>query len=118
MTIELEPESLGKLILRIEANRHHVTAWVSAQNEEVKGLLLNGAASLRQHLEEHGLRLGQFTVDVGQQGGERRFAQTESSRKKGGGGFRSEQAQPVGINASLRPMAIDYLSDRLISVFA
>ncbi len=118
MTIELEPESLGKLILRIEADRHHVTAWVSAQNEEVKGLLLNGAPSLRQHLEEHGLRLGQFTVDVGQQGGERRFAQTESSRKKGGGGFRSEQAPRVGITASLRPRATDHLSDRLISVFA
>ncbi|MHC1745206.1 MAG: flagellar hook-length control protein FliK [Syntrophobacteraceae bacterium] len=118
MTIELEPESMGKLILRIEADRNHVTAWVSAQNEEAKGLLLNGASSLRQHLEEHGLTLGQFTVDVGQQGGERRFAQTGSGRKQRAGSSRAEGVQRIGMNAALRPMANAMAPDRLISVFA
>lgn len=116
MTIELEPASLGKLVLRIEADRNHVTAWVSTQSEEAKGLLLNGASSLRQHLEEHGLTLGQFSVDVGQ-GGERRFAQAGSSSRQGAGSSRVERAQRLGTNIGLPPR-VELTPDRLISVFA
>lgn len=117
LTIELEPESLGKLVLRIEADRNHVKAWVSTQNENAKSLLLHGSSSLRQHLEAQGLTLGQFTVDVGQQGGEQRFTQARSNRNQGGGDSRTKRVQPMGLTG-LRSVQDASTSDHLISVFA
>jgi flagellar hook-length control protein FliK len=117
LTIELEPESLGKLVLRVEADRNHVTAWVSTQNENAKSLLLHGSAALRQHLEEQGLTLGQFTVDVGQQRGEQRFTQTRSNRNQDPGVSRTKRDQPMSLTG-LRSARDAAASDRLISVFA
>jgi flagellar hook-length control protein FliK len=117
LTIELEPESLGKLVLRIEADRNHVTAWVSTQNEDAKSALLSGSSALRQHLEEQGLTLGQFTVDVGQRGGEHRFTQAWPSRKQGSRAFRGSDGQSTGVTA-LRPVRAYSKPDRLINVLA
>ncbi len=117
LTIELEPEALGKLVLRVESDRNHVTAWVSTQSEEARKVLLHGASALRRHLEEQGLTLGQFNVDVGRQGGEQRFAQAGPSRKTTG------RTSGIRVDSSVdgvAPRRMDaYASpDRLINVLA
>ncbi len=64
LVVELEPQGLGHMTLRIEADQRHVTAWISTQNEEARNLLLQNASALQKHLAEHGLSLGELTVNV------------------------------------------------------
>lgn len=66
ITLELEPKNLGKLVLHIGTQHNQVTAWISAENDHVKSLLMQNSPLLKQHLEEQGLNLGQFFVDVRQ----------------------------------------------------
>lgn len=117
LTIELEPENLGKLVLRIESDRHQVSAWVSTQSEDARSVLLQGASALRRHLEEQGLTLGQFSVDVGRQGEEQRFAQAGRSRKAAGRASRIDEGPSVSVSSLQRPSAYSG-PDRLINVFA
>jgi flagellar hook-length control protein FliK len=64
LVVEFEPQDLGHMTLRIEADQKHVTAWISTQNEEARTLLLQNASALQKHLAEHGLSLGELTVNV------------------------------------------------------
>lgn len=64
LTLELEPKGLGRLTLRIGAKQEEVSAWVSTDKEQVRDLLLKNSPTLRQHLQDQGLTLGQFNVDV------------------------------------------------------
>lgn len=65
LVVELEPEDLGQLTLRIEADQRHVTAWITTQSEQARNLLLQNTSTLQKHLADHGLNLGQFSVNVG-----------------------------------------------------
>lgn len=65
LVVELEPQELGHITLRIEADHRQVSAWISTRNEEVRGLLLQNSSSLQKHLAEQGLSLAQLAVNVG-----------------------------------------------------
>ncbi len=64
LTLELEPSELGRLTLRVETKHEEVTASVIAEKEQAREVLLRNAPALRQNLQEQGLTLGQFLVDV------------------------------------------------------
>lgn len=64
LTLELEPEGLGRLTLRVETRHDEVTAAVTAEKEQARVVLLRNTQALRQNLEQQGLTLGQFLVDV------------------------------------------------------
>jgi hypothetical protein len=64
LVVEFEPLDLGHMTLRIEADQRQVTAWISTQTEEARTLLLQNTTALQKHLAEHGLSLGQLTVNV------------------------------------------------------
>ena len=64
MTLELRPESLGKLFLRVETDGTHVSALVQTEHPEAREILQRNVASLRDVLAEHGLQLSRFSVDV------------------------------------------------------
>jgi flagellar hook-length control protein FliK len=86
MTLELEPKNLGRLSLRIETHQNNVSAFISTDNEQAKALLLQHSASLRQHLEDQGLQLGQLFVEVREEGsGSRQSFRHEGSEKREGG---------------------------------
>jgi flagellar hook-length control protein FliK len=88
LVVELEPQDLGHLTLRIEADQRHVTAWISTQNEEARNLLLQNASALQKHLAEHGLSLGELTVNVshdrGNSGGHAGNRETRRTSRVGG----------------------------------
>ncbi len=64
LTLELEPKELGRLTLRVETRQEEVTATVTAEKEQAREVLLRNTHALRQNLEQQGLTLGQFLVDV------------------------------------------------------
>lgn len=64
MTLELQPESLGKLLVRVETHGTHVSALVQTEHPVVREILQSNTASLRDVLADHGLQLMQFSVDV------------------------------------------------------
>jgi hypothetical protein len=82
LVVEFEPQDLGHMTLRIEADQRHVTAWISTQNEEARNLLLQNASALQKHLAEHGLSLGELTVNVSHdRGNARGHAENRESRR-------------------------------------
>lgn len=64
MTLELQPESLGKLIVRVETHGTHVSALVQTEHPVVREILQSNMASLRDVLADQGLQLSHFSVDV------------------------------------------------------
>jgi flagellar hook-length control protein FliK len=66
MELELKPESLGKLTLKIVTEKGSVVAKVIAENHQVKQLLELSMNELKESLESQGIKLEGFQVDVEQ----------------------------------------------------
>jgi flagellar hook-length control protein FliK len=118
MTLELEPQNLGRLTLKIEAVNDQITASVSTENEQVKEVLLRNSSALRQQLQQDGLSLGQLQVDVRQEkSGGRDFGNSEAQQARGKGFNRVsdiEERAPSVSNGVYRKRA----ENQLISLFA
>ncbi len=70
MMMKLEPESLGKLNLKIVVEKGLVTAKFIAESQQVKEVLESSFNQLKDALQEKGIAVQGFSVSVGQQGGE------------------------------------------------
>lgn len=118
MTLELEPQNLGRLTLKIEAVNDQITASVSTENEQVKEVLLRNSSALRQQLQQDGLSLGQLQVDVRRERSSGRdFGQNEAQQLRGRGVGRVgdiEERTPSASNGVYRKRA----ENQLISLFA
>ncbi|SHG58226.1 hook-length control protein FliK [Thermosyntropha lipolytica DSM 11003] len=64
MKIELKPEFLGKMTIKIAVEEGAVTARFIAENLRVKQMLESNIAALRQSLENQGLRVEKTEVNV------------------------------------------------------
>ncbi len=121
LTLELDPKSMGHMTLRIEANNDQVTAVISAGNDQVKDLLMKNAPELRQHLQDAGLNLSQFQVDVRRDAGDGRAA-ARQARQDASAGRRGKTGKVQGVEDKARsessPAYGRYAEDRLISLFA
>ncbi len=87
MVIDLKPESLGKLSLKVITERGIVTAQFVAESQQVKQVLESNMQLLKDSLEKQGLAVQNFSVSVGQQGSERRFGRND--------GY-SQESKPAG----------------------
>ncbi|MFZ2445931.1 MAG: flagellar hook-length control protein FliK [Syntrophobacteraceae bacterium] len=85
LVLDVEPEEFGKMSIRIGTRGDEVSAVVLTENESARQALLKNSPDLRQELENQGLLLGKFQVDVG--------------REKAGGGNNPEWQKPEGKNA-------------------
>lgn len=65
MTMELKPESLGKLSLKIITENGIFLAEVVAENEQVKAVLESNMQTLKDSLQEQGFTIKEFSVSVG-----------------------------------------------------
>ena len=65
MELQLKPESLGKLSLKIVHERGEILAKITAENEQVKGILESNLQLLKDALEKNGLSVQQLSVSVG-----------------------------------------------------
>lgn len=67
LTLELQPEHLGRLRIRIGTDDNQVSTLISTESEQIKELLTRSSALLRQELASQGLVLGKLQIDVNSQ---------------------------------------------------
>ncbi|MCX7747000.1 MAG: flagellar hook-length control protein FliK [Clostridia bacterium] len=88
MSMELKPESLGKLTLKVITERGVVMAKFVAESQQVKEVLESNMQLLKDTLEKQGLAVQGFSVSVNQDSskGFRReeFSQNQTSGKNSG----------------------------------
>ncbi len=77
MIIDLKPDSLGKLSLKVITERGIVTAQFIAESQQVKQVLESNMQLLKDSLEKQGLAVQNFSVSVGQQNSERSFGRND-----------------------------------------
>lgn len=68
MEMQLKPESLGKLTLKIVHERGEILAKITAENEQVKGILEGSMQQLKDALEKSGVSVQSLSVSVGNKG--------------------------------------------------
>ncbi|WP_170161612.1 flagellar hook-length control protein FliK [Desulfosoma caldarium] len=64
MTLKLQPESFGKITVRVETQGTHVSTLVQTEHPVVREMLQSNISSLRDLLADQGLQLSHFSVDV------------------------------------------------------
>lgn len=65
INIKLEPESLGKLSVKISSENGVFNASFYAENDRAKAMIESNIASLKKTLEEQGLQINELNVFVG-----------------------------------------------------
>ena len=75
MEVNLKPDHLGKLQLKIAVENQTVTAKFTAESQQVKQILESNMDDLRRHLQENGIQVDSLMVSVGNSGtGNEQFA--------------------------------------------
>lgn len=65
LEVQLKPEILGNVNIRVESREGAITISIAAQNTDTAGLLSNNLASMRSYLEQQGVNLQQMEVNQG-----------------------------------------------------
>ena len=106
MEMQLKPESLGKLSLKIIHERGEVLAKITAENEQVKGVLESNMQLLKDALEKNGFTVQSLSVSVGNGNDEGRANQDFQGQRSSG------TKNTEGIQASTRVTEPIYTSSR------
>ncbi len=75
MIVDLKPDHLGKLSLKVVTERGIMTAQIMAENQQVKQIIESNFNVLRDALEKQGITVQQFSVSVGQDSWNKNFGQ-------------------------------------------
>lgn len=85
LQMQLNPENLGKIYMQISTTREgNVTAQLAAQNEAVKEALESQVATLRENLNQQGVKVDAIEVTVSTHEFERNLEQNASSQEQQG----------------------------------
>ena len=71
MVMELKPESLGRLTLKLVSENGLIAARFTAENEQVRQIIESNFQTLKDALEQKGYIIQGFSVSVGQDSAER-----------------------------------------------
>lgn len=80
ITMQLEPDFLGKIQMKVGLDNGTVTARILAESSQVKELLDGNLAKLKSTLQQKGIEIDQFDVSVGYQ--EEELAEQENSQQQ------------------------------------
>jgi flagellar hook-length control protein FliK len=64
LELEIEPEGLGKINIKVGAKKDEISVVAMTQTEPARQALMRHAPELRQDLQDQGLMLDKFRVDV------------------------------------------------------
>ncbi len=78
-TVKLFPKELGSVNVNLFMENGVVSGRFLVDSDETKSLLMNNLASLKEQLADAGINVGEFNVNVNQQG--QRFASKEQEEK-------------------------------------
>lgn len=90
MEVNLKPDHLGKLQLKIAVENQTITAKFTAESQQVKQILESNMDDLRRHLQETGIQVDSLMVSVGNSSsGNEQFARGSFSQdfRNGSGTF-------------------------------
>jgi hypothetical protein len=87
LVLEMEPDELGKISIKVGAKKDAISVEALTQSEPARQALMRHSTELRQDLQDHGLVLDKFMVDV--------------NREKSGGGNYPEENNPKGKNPTV-----------------
>ena len=82
LVLEMEPDELGKISIKVEAKKDEISVVAVTQSEPARQALMKHSPELRQDLQDQGLMLEKFMVDV--------------NREKSGEGNYPEENNPKG----------------------
>ena len=96
MVMQLKPDSLGKLTLKLVTENGIVAAKFVAENQQVKQVLEANMQTLKDSLEKQGMTVQNVSVSVGQEGSQS-FGQREAfdEKRKKGGNFSAEDLSTI-----------------------
>ncbi len=113
VTVQLKPEFLGRLTIRVLADDHAMRVEIRAENEIVRQVLQDNMADLQQRLSEKGLAFDAFGV-FAEAGSDSKNGAEQSPEARARG---RPQAGPETVEvASAQSMPLE--SSRLIDCFA
>lgn len=82
ITMELDPQDLGKVSLRVVENSGVVKADVVVENEKVKQMIEEQLDTLKQALADKGVVVSEFNVDVRDQGFKEQMNHSKNKSQK------------------------------------
>lgn len=85
LTLEMEPGEFGKMSVKVGTHKDEVSAVIMTENESTRQALLRNSPELRQDMENNGLELGKFMVDVNRQDSGKQGSEWQSARAKNTG---------------------------------
>jgi len=120
MVMQLRPESLGKLTLKIVTENGIVAAKFVAESQQVKQILESNMQTLKDSLEKQGMSIQNVSVSVGQEGSQNSSQREAFERRSKGTKIKDEDLVYVsGIDADTLKKINPYeVSDNSIDVIA
>jgi flagellar hook-length control protein FliK len=83
LVLEMEPDGLGKVNVKVEARKDEISVVAMTQSEPAKQALMRHSPELRQDLQDQGLVLEKFMVDVnGQKSGGGNYPEANKTGSK------------------------------------
>jgi hypothetical protein len=64
LVLDMDSDGLGKISIKVGSKKDEISVTALTQSEPAKEALMRNATELRQDLQDQGLVLGKFTVDV------------------------------------------------------
>ncbi len=96
MEMHLKPESLGKLSLKIIHERGEILAKITAENEQVKGIIESNMQLLKDALEKSGLTVQSLSVSVGN-GQDKGQSRNSNESSRAGSKIIGENSKPLPV---------------------
>ena len=106
MEMQLNPENLGKVFLQVSSKEGVVSAHIAAQNDAVKEVLEAQMATLRENLNQQGVKVDAIEVTVSSHGFEKNLEDGQQRQQQEG---QMQEAQKQ-TRRSLRLDSLDELS--------
>ena len=96
MEVKLEPESLGKMTVRVATENGTISAAIFVENDKVKNAIENNLAALKESLLNQGITVNQIDVNIsGNQDEMRRHMEFLESKGKSRKGITIESLEEV-----------------------
>lgn len=118
MEINLKPEHLGKLQLKVTIENDVVTAKFFAESQQVKEIIESNLNQLKRNLQENGMQVDTIMVSVGNYQGNEGFDQAAYNREQ----FHNSESKFAGINddaeLEAQESTLPAQSDTLIDLIA
>ncbi len=80
--VQMSPEGLGKVHMRIIVNEGKVSLEMSAESKETKKILENSIGDLRTSLGQHKMSIEHVKVDVGNQSSDSKYSDSQNSQNR------------------------------------